>query len=179
MIIKKPSTKNKTRVNDYIRVSEVRLIDAQGEQVGIVNTNEARDRAKEVSLDLVEVSPNAVPPVCKIMDFGKYLYEIKQQKKEAKKKQKKTQVKTIKYRPGTEEGDYQIKFRNLVKFLDNGDKVKVSIWFRGREMQHRELGMEMLDRIEKDTEEFANVEQKAKMEGRQLGMMLAPKSKKK
>ncbi len=113
------------------------------------------------------------------MDFGKYLYELKQQKKEAKKKQKKTQVKTIKYRPGTEEGDYQIKFRNLVKFLDNGDKVKVSIWFRGREMQHRELGMEMLDRIEKDCEEFANVEQKAKMEGRQLGMMLAPKSKKK
>jgi bacterial translation initiation factor 3 (bIF-3) len=94
-----------------------------------------------------------------------------------KRKQKKNTVKTIKYRPGTEEGDYQIKFRNLVKFLDNGDKVKVSIWFRGREMQHRELGMEMLDRIEKDTEEFANVEQKAKMEGRQLGMMLAPKSK--
>ncbi|MDG2394855.1 translation initiation factor IF-3 [Candidatus Thioglobus sp.] len=178
MIINK-SNKNKTRVNDYIRVSEVRLIDAQGGQVGIVDTNEAKQKAKEANLDLVEVSPNAVPPVCKIMDFGKYVYELKQQKKEAKKKQKKTQVKTIKYRPGTEEGDYQIKFRNLVKFLDNGDKVKVSIWFRGREMQHRELGMEMLDRIEKDTEEFANVEQKAKMEGRQLGMMLAPKSKKK
>ena len=135
--------------------------------------------ASDAGLDLVEVSPNAEPPVCKIMDFGKFQYEQKKQTNEAKKKQKKTQVKTVKYRPGTEEGDYQIKFRNLVKFLENGDKVKVSIWFRGREMQHRELGMEMLDRIEKDCEEFANVEQKAKMEGRQLGMMLAPKSKKK
>jgi translation initiation factor IF-3 len=135
--------------------------------------------ADDIGLDLVEVSPNAEPPVCKIMDFGKFQYEQKKHLNDAKKKQKKTTVKTIKYRPGTEEGDYQIKFRNLVKFLDNGDKVKVSIWFRGREMQHRELGMEMLDRIEKDTEEFANVEQKAKLEGRQLGMMLAPKSKKK
>ncbi len=134
--------------------------------------------ADDIGLDLVEVSPNAEPPVCKIMDFGKFQYEQKKHLTDAKKKQKKTTVKTIKYRPGTEEGDYQIKFRNLVKFLDNGDKVKVSIWFRGREMQHRELGMQMLDRIEKDTEEFANVEQKAKMEGRQLGMMLAPKSKK-
>ena len=145
----------------------------------MVSTNQAREMAEEAGLDLVEVSPNAVPPVCKIMDFGKFLYEQKKQKSDAKKKQKKTTVKTVKYRPGTEEGDYQIKFKNLVKFLENGDKVKVSIWFRGREMQHRELGMEMLDRIEKDTEEFANVEQKAKMEGRQLGMMLAPKSKKK
>ena len=135
--------------------------------------------ADDIGLDLVEVSPNAEPPVCKIMDFGKFQYEQKKQLTDAKKKQKKTTVKTIKYRPGTEEGDYQIKFRKLVMFLDNGDKVKVSIWFRGREMQHRELGMQMLDRIEKDTEEFANVEQKAKMEGRQLGMMLAPKSKKK
>jgi len=135
--------------------------------------------AKDARMDLVEVSPNAEPPVCKIMDFGKFLYEQKKQLSDQKRKQKKNTVKTIKYRPGTEEGDYQIKFRNLVKFLENGDKVKVSIWFRGREMQHRELGMEMLDRIEKDTEEFANVEQKAKMEGRQLGMMLAPKSKKK
>ncbi|MBT4553582.1 MAG: translation initiation factor IF-3 [Candidatus Thioglobus sp.] len=177
-MIKKPY-KVKIRINDYIKVSEVRLIDANGEQAGVVNINQAKEMAKDAGLDLVEVSPNAEPPVCKIMDFGKFLYEQKKQLSDQKKKQKKTQVKTIKYRPGTEEGDYQIKFRNLVKFLDNGDKVKVSIWFRGREMQHRELGMEMLDRIEKDTEEFANVEQKAKMEGRQLGMMLAPKSKKK
>lgn len=155
------------------------MIDAKGEQLGIVNIDIAKQKATDAELDLVEVSPNARPPVCKIMDFGKFLYELKQQKKEIKKKQKRNMVKTIKYRPGTEEGDYQIKFRNLVKFLDNGDKVKVSIWFRGREMQHKELGMEMLDRIEKDTQEFANVEQKAKLEGRQLGMMLAPKSKKK
>jgi len=112
------------------------------------------------------------------MDFGKFQYELKKQKSDAKKKQKKTHVKMIKYRPGTEEADYQIKFRNLVKFIENGDKVKEVIWFRGREVQHRALGMEMLDRIESETEEFATVEQKAKMEGRQLGMMLAPKSKK-
>ncbi|HAD98888.1 MAG TPA: translation initiation factor IF-3 [Gammaproteobacteria bacterium] len=176
--MKKPY-KVKTRINDNIRVSEVRLIDANGDQAGVVSTSKAKEMAKDSGMDLVEVSPNAEPPVCKIMDFGKFLYEQKKQLSDQKRKQKKNTVKTIKYRPGTEEGDYQIKFRNLVKFLDNGDKVKVSIWFRGREMQHRELGMEMLDRIEKDTEEFANVEQKAKMEGRQLGMMLAPKSKKK
>lgn len=145
----------------------------------MLDIDKALEMAVSVGLDLVEVSPNADPPVCKVMDFGKYRYEQKKQLSDQKKKQKKTTVKTIKYRPGTEEGDYQIKFRNLVKFLDNGDKVKVSIWFRGREMQHKELGMEMLDRIEEDTQEFANVEQKAKMEGRQLGMMLAPKSKKK
>ncbi|SMN14297.1 Translation initiation factor 3 [uncultured Candidatus Thioglobus sp.] len=157
----------------------MRVIDSKGEQAGVLDTESALEMAKKSKLDLVEVSPNAEPPVCKVMDFGKYRYEQKKQLSDQKKRQKKTTVKTIKYRPGTEEGDYQIKFRNLVKFLDNGDKVKVSIWFRGREMQHRELGMVMLDRIEKDTEEFANVEQKAKMEGRQLGMMLAPKSKKK
>ncbi len=155
------------------------MIDSKGEQAGVLSTIKALEMAKKSGLDLVEVSPNADPPVCKVMDFGKYRYEQKKQLSDQKKRQKKTTVKTIKYRPGTEEGDYQIKFKNLVKFLDNGDKVKVSIWFRGREMQHRELGMDMLDRIEKDTEEFANVEQKAKMEGRQLGMMLAPKSKKK
>ncbi|QKQ24793.1 translation initiation factor IF-3 [Candidatus Ruthia endofausta] len=175
----KKTNKVKTQINGTIRVAEVRLIDAKGEQLGIVDTDIAKQKATQAGLDLVEVSPNAQPPVCKIMDFGKFLYELKQQKKETKKKQKRNTVKTIKYRPGTEEGDYQIKFKNLVKFLNNGDKVKVSIWFRGREMQHKELGMEMLDRIEKDTEEFANVEQKAKLEGRQLGMMLAPKSKKK
>jgi len=157
----------------------VRVIGSEGEQVGIISTSQAKEMASDVGLDLVEVSPNAEPPVCKIMDFGKFQYEQKKQTNEAKKKQKKTQVKMIKYRPGTEEGDYQVKFKNLVKFLENGDKVKVVIWFRGREMQHRGLGAEMLDRIEKDCEEFAVVEQRAKMEGRQLGMMLAPKSKKK
>jgi translation initiation factor IF-3 len=146
--------------------------------MGVLSNVEALELAVSVGLDLVEVSPSADPPVCRVMDFGKFQYELKKQKNDAKKKQKKTQVKMIKYRPGTEEGDYQIKFRNLTKFLENGDKVKVVIWFRGREVQHREIGALMLDRIEKDTEEFAVVEQRAKMEGRQLGMMLAPISKK-
>ena len=112
------------------------------------------------------------------MDFGKFLYEQKKRTNDAKKKQKQTQVKTIKYRPGTEEADYQVKFKNIVKFLENGDKVKVSIWFKGREMTHKEIGMIILDRVAKETEEFAVVEQHAKVEGRQLGMMLAPRSKK-
>ena len=154
------------------------MIDKKGEQVGVLSLDKALELAVDSGLDLVEVSPNADPPVCRIMDFGKYRYELKKQKSDAKKKQKKTHVKMIKYRPGTEEADYQIKFKKLVEFIDNGDKVKVVIWFRGREVLHRELGMVMLDRIEKDTEEFAVVEQHAKMEGRQLGMMLAPKSKK-
>jgi translation initiation factor IF-3 len=155
------------------------VINGKGEQLGILDIDQAVEMAADAGLDLVEVSPNAEPPVCRVMDFGKYQYEQKKQKSDAKKKQKRTHVKMIKYRPGTEEADYQIKFKNLVKFIDNGDKVKVVIWFRGREVQHRELGMEMLDRIEMDCEEFAVVEQRAKLEGRQLGMMLAPKSKKK
>ena len=155
------------------------MINGKGEQLGVLDINQAVEMAADAGLDLVEVSPNAEPPVCRVMDFGKYQYELKKQKSDAKKKQKRTHVKMIKYRPGTEEADYQIKFKNLVKFIDNGDKVKVVIWFRGREVQHRELGMEMLDRIEIDCEEFAVVEQRAKLEGRQLGMMLAPKSKKK
>ena len=154
------------------------MIDKEGEQVGVLSNDKALEMAADSGLDLVEVSPNADPPVCRIMDFGKYQYELKKQKSDAKKKQKKTHVKMLKYRPGTEEADYQIKFKKLVEFIDNGDKVKVVIWFRGREVQHRELGMEMLDRIEQDSEEFAVVEQRAKMEGRQLGMMLAPISKK-
>ena len=155
------------------------MINEKGEQLGILDIDQAVEIAVNVGLDLVEISPNAEPPVCRVMDFGKYQYEQKKQKSDAKKKQKRTHIKMIKYRPGTEEADYQIKFKNLVKFIDNGDKVKVVIWFRGREVQHRELGMEMLDRIEMDCEEFAVVEQRAKLEGRQLGMMLAPKSKKK
>ena len=154
------------------------MIDNKGEQVGVLTNVKALEMAEDSGLDLVEISPNADPPVCRIMDFGKYQYEIKKQKSDARKKQKKTHVKMLKYRPGTEEADYQIKFKKLVEFIDNGDKVKVVIWFRGREVQHRELGMEMLDRIEQDTEEFAVVEQRAQMEGRQLGMMLAPISKK-
>jgi translation initiation factor IF-3 len=157
----------------------VLLIDQNGDKLGVIPTARALEIASENNLDLVEVSPSARPPVCKVMDFGKYLYELKKQKKDAKKKQKKISVKTIKFRPSTEEGDYQIKFRNLVKFLEAGDKVRVSIWFKGREMQYRELGMEVLNRIEEETKEFAAVESKAKLEGRSLGMMLSPLSKKK
>ncbi|MDP6728139.1 MAG: translation initiation factor IF-3 [Gammaproteobacteria bacterium] len=173
------TSKKKIRINQYISAPKVRVINGKGEQLGVLDIDQAVEMAADAGLDLVEVSPNAEPPVCRVMDFGKYQYEQKKQMSDAKKKQKRTHVKMIKYRPGTEEADYQIKFKNLVKFIDNGDKVKVVIWFRGREVQHRELGMEMLDRIEIDCEEFAVVEQRAKLEGRQLGMMLAPKSKKK
>ncbi|MFM1547698.1 MAG: translation initiation factor IF-3 [Candidatus Pseudothioglobus sp.] len=176
-MIKRPN-KVTTRINQYISSPELRVLNNKGEQLGVLSKDEAIELAINAGLDLVEVSPNADPPVCRIMDFGKFQYELKKQKSDAKKKQKKTQVKMIKYRPGTEEADYQIKFKKLVEFIDNGDKVKVVIWFRGREVQHREIGAQMLDRIEKDTEEFAVLEQRAKMEGRQLGMMLAPKSKK-
>ena len=134
--------------------------------------------AFEAGLDLVEISPKAKPSVCKIMNFGKFQYEKKKQNNESKKKQKKIQIKIIKYRPSTEDGDYQIKFKNLIKFIENGDKVKIVIWFRGRELQHRDLGMRMLQRIEEDCKDFAVVEQKAKIEGRQLGMMLSPIFKK-
>lgn len=125
---------------------------------------------------MVEVSPNAEPPVCRIMDFGKYLFEQKKKQNSNKKKQKIIHVKEIKFRPGTDEGDYQIKLRNLVKFLENGDKVKITLRFRGREMAHREIGAQMLERVKKDLEELANVEQFPKMEGRQMVMIMAPKA---
>jgi len=134
--------------------------------------------AAEASLDLVEVSPNAEPPVCRIMDFGKYLFEQKKKQNSNKKKQKIIHVKEVKFRPGTDEGDYQIKLRNLVKFLEKGDKAKITLRFRGREMAHRELGAQMLERIKKDLEELATVEQFPKMEGRQMVMIMAPRAAK-
>ena len=133
--------------------------------------------AENANMDLVEISPTAIPPVCRVMDYGKYLFEQSKKLAEAKKKQKKTQVKEIKFRPTTEDGDYQVKLRNLTKFLDHGDKVKVTLRFRGREMAHQELGMKILERLMIDTEELAVVEQRAKREGRQLLMVLAPKKK--
>jgi translation initiation factor IF-3 len=157
----------------------VRLIDAEGEQKGIVPIAEAMQAAQAATLDLVEISPDAKPPVCKLMDYGKHVFEAKKQQAAQKKKQKQTQVKEMKFRPGTDEGDYQIKLRNLVRFLENGDKAKVTLRYRGREMAHQELGIEMLKRIETDLEELGNVEQFPKMEGRQLTMVIAPKSKKK
>lgn len=156
----------------------MRLIGADGDQVGIVDLSDALAKAKEATLDLVEINSSAEPPVCKVMDYGKHLFELKKQKAAAKKKQKQTQVKEIKFRPGTEEGDYQVKLRNLIRFLTEGNKAKVSLRYRGREMAHQELGLELLKRVEADLEDFGTVEQYPKMEGRQLIMVLAPKKKK-
>lgn len=156
----------------------VRLIDAAGVQMGIIPVRQAQQLAYDADLDLVEISPNADPPVCRVMDFGKYRFEQNKKLAAAKKKQKQIQVKEIKFRPGTDEGDYQVKIRNLVRFLSDGDKAKVTVRFRGRELAHRELGMELLQRIENDLAEYATVEQHAKMEGRQMVMTLTPKKKK-
>ncbi|MDO3386982.1 translation initiation factor IF-3 [Gilvimarinus sp. SDUM040013] len=168
----------KARINDQIEATEVRLIGADGEQVGVVPLPEALRVAQEADLDLVEIAPDSTPIVCKVMDYGKHLFEIKKTKAAAKKKQKQQQVKEMKFRPGTEDGDYQVKLRNLIRFLENGDKAKVSLRYRGREMAHQELGMEMMQRIEIDLEELATVEQRPKMEGRQLIMVMAPKKRK-
>ncbi len=143
-----------------------------------MSLTEAQQLADDVDMDLVEIAPTAKPPVCRVMDHGKFIFEQKKKKAQEKKKQKQTQVKEIKLRPGTEEGDYQVKLRNLTRFLENGDKTKVTIRFRGREMAHRELGLDVLERIAGDLDEIANVEQRAKLEGRQMTMVLAPKSKK-
>jgi len=148
-----------TRLNRKITAPEVRVIGAEGEQLGIFPIEEALQRADEAELDLVEIVPNAEPPVCRIMDYGKYRFEESKKRHAAKKKQKQIHVKEIKFRPGTEESDYQVKLRNLVKFLANGDKVKVTLRFRGREMAHQELGSKMLSRIEGDLAEFGAVEQ--------------------
>jgi translation initiation factor IF-3 len=143
--------------------------------VGVVAIQDARTMAEEVELDLVEIVPTAEPPVCRIMDYGKFVFEQTKKKHASKKKQKQIQVKEIKIRPGTDEGDYQIKLRNLIKFLTQGDKVKVTLRFRGREMAHQQLGAKMLKRIETDLDEFGNIEQFPKMEGRQMVMVMGPK----
>jgi translation initiation factor IF-3 len=151
------------------------LIAADGENVGVVTIEEARLLAKESALDLVEIVPNGEHPVCRVMDFGKYLFEINKKKSASKRKQKQVQVKEIKFRPGTDDGDYEIKLRSLRRFLDGGDKVKVTLRFRGREMAHQELGGKMLKRVEADLSELGAVEQFPKMEGRQMVMVIAPK----
>ena len=155
------------------------MIGADGEQVGIVPISQALQAAQDVKLDLVEIAPQANPVVCKILDYGKHVFEAKKGKAAAKKKQRRMQVKEMKFRPGTEEGDYQVKLRNLTRFLNDGDKAKVTLRFRGREMAHQELGMELLKRIEADLAEIGTVEMFPKMEGRQLTMVLAPNGKKK
>jgi translation initiation factor IF-3 len=150
------------------------LIDVNGEQIGIVSNQEAQEKAQKVQLDLVEIVPQANPPVCRIMDHGKYLFEQNKKRNKAKKKQKRIQVKEVKFRPNTEEGDYQVKLRNLIRFLDDGDKAKGSLRFRGREMAHQNLGRLLLNRVATDITGHGTVEQFPKMEGRQMIMMLAP-----
>ena len=162
-------------INDEITGDQIRLIGGDGEQLGIYALDKALELAVEQDLDLVEISPNADPKVCRLMDYGKFLYANAKKKQEAKKKQKQIIVKEIKFRPGTGIGDYDIKIRNLVRFLDAGNKVKVTLRFRGREMAHQELGMEMLKRVEADLADIALVEQAPAMEGRQMVMVLAPK----
>ncbi|MDZ7736151.1 MAG: translation initiation factor IF-3 [Gammaproteobacteria bacterium] len=164
-----------TRLNEDITANEVRLIGVDGEQVGIVPVQEALQSAEEKELDLVEIVPTAEPPVCRIMDYGKFLFEENKKKHAARKKQKQIQIKEVKFRPGTDEGDYNVKLRNATRFLEHGDKVKVTLRFRGREMAHQELGTQMLKRIEEDLSELSAVEQFPKMEGRQMIMVLAPK----
>ena len=171
------TSSKKSMVNEQIDAEQVRLVGEEGEQLGIVMINEAREKAAAAKLDLVLISPEAEPPVCKLMDYGKHIFEAKKQKAANKKKQRRTQVKEIKFRPGTEIGDYQVKLRNLIRFLEDGDKAKVSLRFRGREMAHQHLGMELVTRIKDDLSEFGVVEQEPKMEGRQIVMVLAPTKK--
>lgn len=169
-----------TLINEQITAPRVRLIGAENEQIGIVRRDEALRIAQEAELDLVEVAPNSNPPVCRLMDYGKFKYRESKKAHEAKVKQKQIQVKEIKFRPATDEGDYQVKLKNLFRFLEEGDKVKVTLRFRGREMAHPELGRAVLERIQQDMEDKGLVEQMPKLEGRQMVMVIAPgKSSKK
>lgn len=171
-----PSSDRKgPRVNEDISSSSIRLVDADGEMVGVVSVAEGLEMAAEVGLDLVEISPNADPPVCKVLDYGKFKYIEQKKRNEARKKQKVIEIKEIKMRPGIEAHDYQTKMRSMFRFLDDGDKVKVTIRFRGREMAHQNLGMRVLERVQKDVEEVAKVEQFPRTEGRMMTMVIAPK----
>ncbi|MBW7565405.1 translation initiation factor IF-3 [Chromobacterium subtsugae] len=165
------------RINGEITAREIRLVGKEGEQIGIVSLREAMALAEEGDVDLVEISPTAQPPVCKLMDYGKYKYEMSKKRHEAKQKQKQVQIKEIKFRPGTDDGDYNVKLRNLVRFLTEGDKAKVTLRFRGREMAHQDIGLALLKRVEADLAEVGTVEQFPRLEGRQMVMMIAPKKK--
>ena len=160
-------------MNGLIRVPKIRLIDHEGENVGVVSPEEAIEMAEEVGLDLVEISPNADPPVCKIMDFGKFKYEQQKKAAEARKKQKIIEIKEVKFRPNIDSHDYDVKMRSVHKFLGEGDKVKITLRFRGREMAHQELGRDLLERIAVDIEELGKIESMPKMEGRQMTMIIA------
>ncbi len=161
-------------MNDRIRCPEIRLIGAEGENLGVVTPERGLELAEQADLDLVEISPNANPPVCKIMDFGKFKYETQKREAEARKNQKVIEVKEVKFRPNTDTHDYDVKMRNVVKFLEKGDKVKVTLRFRGREMAHQNLGRELLERVAEDVQEIGKVENMPKMEGRQMVMMIGP-----
>ena len=169
-----PTRETGPRVNDRIRAPEIRLIGPEGQNVGVVSPAKAMALAEQVGLDLVEISPNATPPVCKIMDFGKFKYEQQKRESEARKKQKTIEVKEVKFRPNTDTHDYDVKMRNVFKFLENGDKVKVTLRFRGREMAHQDLGRNLLERVAEDVKEIGKVENMPKMEGRQMVMMIGP-----
>jgi translation initiation factor IF-3 len=168
-------TREGPRINEEIGVMRVRLVDQRGQMVGVVGRSEALVMATNAGLDLVEIAPNADPPVCKILDFGKYKYEEQKKKNEARKKQKIIEVKEIKLRPGIDDHDYEVKRRSMVKFIEEGDKVKVTMRFRGRELAHQELGMDVLIRVRDDLDEIAKVEQMPRMEGRQMTMVVSPK----
>ncbi|MBL8838532.1 MAG: translation initiation factor IF-3 [Alphaproteobacteria bacterium] len=168
-------SKDGPRVNDQIESAKVRLIDQDGEMVGVVSLHQGLQMAYEAGLDLVEVSPNADPPVCKLLDIGKYKYELQKKQNEQRKKQKVIQVKEIKMRPGIDDHDYDVKKRSMLRFLEEGDKVKITLRFRGREMVHQELGARVLDRVKADLGELAKVESAPRMEGRQMTMVVGPK----
>ncbi|MFT5630944.1 MAG: translation initiation factor IF-3 [Gammaproteobacteria bacterium] len=165
------------RINERIRGSDIRLIGAEGENEGVVTPERAMELAEIAGLDLVEISPNANPPVCKIMDYGKFKYETQKKEAEARKKQKIIEIKEVKFRPNTDNNDYDVKMRNVFKFLENGDKVKITLRFRGREMAHQDLGRQLLERVAADTTEHGKVENFPKMEGRQMVMLIGPLSK--
>ncbi|MCF2133499.1 translation initiation factor IF-3 [Mycetohabitans sp. B5] len=170
--------KSSHRINGEISVPEVRLVGVDGEPIGIVKLAEAFRLSEQHDVDLVEIAPHAQPPVCRLMDYGKFKYQEAKKQHEAKLKQKVIQVKEVKFRPGTDDGDYNVKLRNLTRFLEEGDRTKITLRFRGREMAHQEIGMRMLDRLRQDLDEYGQVEQMPKMEGRQMVMVLAPKKKK-
>ncbi|MEZ2720836.1 translation initiation factor IF-3 [Paenalcaligenes hominis] len=171
------ATEKKHRINGEIRVNEVRLIGIEGEQLGVVKLAQALDMAEEHEVDLVEIAPTATPPVCRLMDYGKFRYQEQKRQQEARAKQKVVQIKEVKFRPATDEGDYNVKLRNVRRFIEDGDKVKVSLRFRGREMAHQELGMRVLERVRDDVEDICQVESFPRLEGRQMVMVLAPRKK--
>jgi translation initiation factor IF-3 len=170
-----PPTRDGPRVNEEIRIPQVRLIDQDGEMQGVMTAREAMQRAFQVGLDLVEISPNADPPVCKILDFGKFKYEQQKKRNEAKKKQKVIEIKEIKVRPNIDENDYQVKMRAMKSFIEEGDKVKVTLRFRGREMAHQDIGVRVLERIRAEMDTTSKVEQMPRMENRQMVMVLSPR----